>query len=223
MGISTLCGGFALHSMLFNDEYKILVIATKQEVAKNIIEKVQTAYEFLPNFLKSGIKIENNNKLQLALSNGSSIKAIASSPTAGRGDSIACLILDEAAHIDYADDIWTAAQPTLSTGGKCIMLSTPNGQQGLFYKIWQQAEEGTSIGGAKFNPISLPWYLHPDRDQTWRDEQDVVLGKREAAQECDCLAGDTHITIRDKITNIIQKITLKELNELISNGQLINM
>ena len=186
MGISTLSAGFALHSMLFNDEYKILVIATKQLVAKNLIEKVQMMYEFLPNFLKAGLGIENNNQLQLALTNGSSIKAVSSSPNAGRSEGLSLLIQDECAHIDYAEEIWTAAQPTLSTGGKCILLSTPNGQQGLFYRIWQQAEEGTAIGGARFNPISLPWYLHPERDQAWRDEQDSVLGKREAAQECDC-------------------------------------
>ena len=95
MGISTLSGGFALHSMLFNDEYKILVIATKQEVAKNLIEKVQMMYEFLPNFLKAGIKIENNNKLQLVLSNGSSIKAVSSSPNAGRSEGLSLLLMDE--------------------------------------------------------------------------------------------------------------------------------
>jgi hypothetical protein len=65
------------------------------------------------------------------------------------------------------------------------MLSTPNGQQGLFYKIWQQAEEGTSVGSFKFHPIRLAWYMHPERDQSWRDEQESLLGRRMAAQECD--------------------------------------
>lgn len=83
--------------------------------------------------------------------------------------------------------IWTSAQMTLATGGRAILLSTPNGMQGLYYQLWQQAEEGRSIEGLdKFNPISLPWYLHPERDQNWRNQQDHLLGTRMAAQECDC-------------------------------------
>jgi hypothetical protein len=66
------------------------------------------------------------------------------------------------------------------------MLSTPNGQQGVFYRIWQQAEEGSAGDGFRFKPISLPWHLHPERDQSWRDEQEAALGKRMAAQETDC-------------------------------------
>lgn len=90
------------------------------------------------------------------------------------------------AFINDIDTIWTAAQSTLSTGGSCIMLSTPNGIGNLFHRTWQVATEGTvSQGLLKFHPIKLPWYLHPDRDQKWRDQQDVLLGKRMAAQECD--------------------------------------
>jgi hypothetical protein len=91
------------------------------------------------------------------------------------------LIIDEAAFIDRIDTIWTAAQQTLSTGGGCIALSTPNGVGNWFHKQWLGAEEGTN----KFNTIRLHWTDHPDRDKTWRDEQDKVLGPSQAAQECD--------------------------------------
>jgi hypothetical protein len=186
MGISTLSAMFSLHSMLFNDEFKILVIATKQEVAKNLTGKVQLMFENLPAFIKQGISVVTNNRMELTFSNGSGIKAVASSPNAGRSEGLSCLIIDEAAHIDHIEEIWASAQPTLSTGGKCIMLSTPNGQQGVFYRIWQQAEEGSAGDGFRFKPISLPWHLHPERDQSWRDEQEAALGKRMAAQETDC-------------------------------------
>lgn len=186
MGISTLTAMFSLHSMMFNDEFKILVIATKQDVAKNLTAKVQLMFENLPAFIKQGISVVTNNRMELSFSNGSGIKAVSSSPNAGRSEGLSCLIIDEAAHIDHIEEIWASAQPTLSTGGKCVMLSTPNGQQGVFYRIWQQAEENSSNSGFKFKPISLPWHLHPERDQAWRDEQDSELGKRIAAQECEC-------------------------------------
>ena len=80
------------------------------------------------------------------------------------------------------DTIWTAAQSTLSTGGQCIALSTPNGVGNWFHKHWVEAEEGSGM----FNFIKLHWTVHPDREQEWRDEQDRLLGPSLAAQECDC-------------------------------------
>ena len=94
MGISTLTAGHALHEMMFNDDFKILVIATTQEVAKNLVEKVQLMFEMLPNFLKQGgLSIVNKNKLSLVFSNGSSIKAVSSSPDAARSAALSLLIL----------------------------------------------------------------------------------------------------------------------------------
>lgn len=187
MGISTLVAGYALHNLIFQDDFKVLVIATTQEVAKNLVQKVQLMFEFLPAFLKSGLQIINNNKLSLTFSNGSSIKAVSSSPDSARSEALSLLLIDECAFIESAEEIWTSAQMTLSTGGKAVILSTPNGQGNLFHSLWQRAEEGTNEAGLdKFNPIRLNWDLHPERDQTWRDQQTVLLGKRQASQECDC-------------------------------------
>lgn len=95
------------------------------------------------------------------------------------------------AFIPDMDEIWTSAQMTLATGGNAIVLSTPNGIN-LFHQIWQNAENGDAEDGLdKFNPIKLPWYLHPERDGNWRKQQDVILGKRNAAQEC--FTGETLI------------------------------
>lgn len=201
MGISTLTAGYALHNMIFNPDFKVLVIATKQDVAKELVKKVQIMWEFLPSWMKQGLEIVNNNKLSLVFSNGSEINAVSSSPDAARGQAISLLILDECAFLPYATEIWTAAQMTLSTGGSCIMLSTPNGVGNLFHQVWQQAEEGTPVGGVeKFNPISLPWYLHPERDQQWRNQQELLLGKRMAAQECDCdFATSGHTVVESDI------------------------
>ena len=179
LGISTLSAGFSLWTMLFKNDKNILVIATGKDVAKNLVTKVRVMYDNLPSWLKTNV--EETNKLSLRFTNGSQIKAIASNESAGRSEALSLLILDEAAFIDKVDEIWTAAQQTLATGGNCIALSTPNGVGNWFHKQWVGAEDGTN----EFNTIRLHWTDHPDRDQTWRDEQDKILGPSQAAQECD--------------------------------------
>jgi hypothetical protein len=205
MGISTLVAGYALWLMLFHKDKKVLVIATKQDVAKNLVTKVRYAHENLPKWLQN-TTIEDN-RLSLKFGNGSEIKAISSSPDAGRSESLSLLILDEAAFIEYIEEIWGSSQQTLATGGKCIALSTPNGVGNWFHQMWVGAKEGDN----KFNPINLHWSLHPDRGQEWRDEQDKILGPKLAAQECDCLWGDSSVTIRDKETGEVFDISLENL------------
>jgi len=179
IGISTLVAGYALWLMLFHKDKNILVIATKQETAKNLVTKVKFMHDNLPVWLRGSII--TNNKLSLQFSNGSQIKAVASSPDAGRSEALSLLILDEAAFIDAADIIWTAASSTLSTGGKAILLSTPNGVGNFFHKMWQQAESKEN----GFNPILLDWKVHPERDQAWRDRQTELMGELQSIQEHD--------------------------------------
>ena len=180
LGISTLTAGYSLWLMTFHSDKNILVIATKQETAKNLVTKVRVMHSNLPSWLKNTC-IEDN-KLSLRYKNGSQIKATSATADAGRSEALSLLILDEAAFIPKVDDIWTASQQTLATGGRAIVLSTPNGVGNFFHKTWVAAESGES----NFNFIQLPWHLHPERDQAWRDEQDKLLGPAQAAQECDC-------------------------------------
>ena len=179
LGISTLSAGYALWLMLFHNDKNILVIATGKDTAKNLVTKVRVMYDGLPQWLKTNT--EEVNKLSIRFANGSQIKAIASNESAGRSEALSLLIIDEAAFIDRIDTIWTAAQQTLSTGGGCIALSTPNGVGNWFHKQWLGAEEGTN----NFNTIRLHWTDHPERDEVWRKEQDKILGPSQAAQECD--------------------------------------
>ena len=179
LGLSTLTAGYSLWLMTFHSDKNILVIATGKEVAKNLVTKVRVMYDGLPSWLKS--EFEESNKLSLRFTNGSQIKAIASNESAGRSEALSLLIFDEVAFIDKIDTIWTAAQQTLATGGNCIALSTPNGVGNWFHKTWVGSEDGTN----EFHPIKLHWSAHPERDQSWRDEQDIVLGPTKAAQECD--------------------------------------
>ena len=180
LGISTLTAGYSLWSMIFNQDFNVLVIATKQEVAKNLVTKVRVMHEFLPSWLKG--KTVEDNKLSLRFANGSQIKAVSAAGDAGRSEALSLLVLDEAAFIDRIDEIWASAQQTLATGGRAIILSTPNGTGNFFHKTWVKAEADEN----KFNTIRLHWSVHPERDQTWRDDQDSLLGPKMAAQECDC-------------------------------------
>ena len=181
LGISTLSAGYSLWLMLFHKDKNILCIATKQDTAKNMVTKVKFMYHNLPSWLK--IDAAEDNKLTLRLHNGSQIKATSASSDAGRSEAVSLLLIDEAAFIDQIGEIWASAQQTLATGGGCIALSTPYGTGNWFHQTWVRAEEGTN----DFLPIKLPWFVHPERDQAWRDRQDELLGDpRMAAQECDC-------------------------------------
>lgn len=189
-GISTLVAGFSLWKMLFNQDFNVLVIATKQEVAKNLVTKVRVMNQYLPSWLKQ--ETVEDNKLSLRYSNGSQIKATSAAGDAGRSEALSLLVFDEAAFIDKIEEIWISAQSTLSTGGNAIILSTPNGVGNFFHKTWVGAEDGTN----DFNTIRLHWSVHPERGQDWRDEQERLLGPKGAAQECDCdfvSSGDTVI------------------------------
>ena len=180
LGISTLTAGYSLWMMTFHQDKNILVIATKQEVAKNLVTKVRVMHAALPSWIKQ--KCVEDNKLSLRYKNGSQIKAVSSGEDSGRSEALSLLILDEAAFIEKIDSIWAAASQTLSTGGQCIALSTPNGVGNWFHRTWMDAEDGLN----DFNFIKLHWTVHPDRGEEYRKEQDSLLGPSLAAQECDC-------------------------------------
>jgi len=192
LGITTLSSAYSLWMMIFHSDKNILCISITQETSKEIVTRVRFANDNLPSWLK--VKEQEDNRLSLRLTNGSQIKAVSSSGTAGRSSALSMLIIDEAAFIDNIDEIWTSAQSTLSTGGKAIVLSTPNGVGNFFHRTWVDAEAKKN----KFHTIKLPWHLHPERDQSWRDSQTKLLGPKMAAQECDCdfaTSGNTVIDV----------------------------
>lgn len=172
LGITTLSSAYSLWMMIFHSDKNILCISITQETSKEIVTRVRFANDNLPSWLK--VPCVEDNRLSLRLKNGSQIKAVSSSGTAGRSAALSMLIIDEAAFIDNIDEIWTSAQSTLSTGGKAIVLSTPNGVGNFFHRTWVEADAKKN----KFHTIKLPWHLHPERDQTWRDEQTKLLGPK---------------------------------------------
>lgn len=205
LGISTLIAGYSLWMILFNNDKNILVVAIDQTTSKNLVTKVRVMYENLPSWLR--LKAAEDNKLSLRLVNGSQIKAVASTGTSGRSEALSLVIIDEAAFVDNAEELWASLQQTLSTGGKGIILSTPNGTGNFFHKLWVAAENSQN----KFNTLRLPWQVHPERDINWRKRQDDELGIRLAAQECDCDFSTSGNTVIDPvILGEIMKSTVKD-------------
>lgn len=200
LGISTLIAGYALWMILFQNDKNVLVVAIDQNTSKNLVTKVRVMFDNLPSWMK--LKAVESNKLSMRLSNGSQIKAVSSTGTSGRSEALSLVIIDEAAFVDGAEELWASLQQTLSTGGEGILLSTPNGTGNFFHKMWTKAEAGEN----KFKTLRLPWTVHPERDQSWRDRQEAELGARLAAQECDCdfsTSGNTVVS-PDLITYYLQ-------------------
>jgi hypothetical protein len=208
LGISTLVSAYSLWMMLFQRDKNILVVATTQATAKNMVTKVRFAYQNLPSWLKIGAS--EDNRLSLRLVNGSQIKAVSAAGDATRSESVSLLVIDEAAFIDRIEEIFTAAQQTLATGGRCIALSTPNGIGNWFHKMYTKAQKREN----NFLPISLPWTVHPERDNNWREQQTKDLGVRNAAQECDCdFATSGNSFIEPEVLTWYEENTVREPQE----------
>lgn len=203
LGISTLLSAYALWLALFNDDKNILVLATKQKVAVNLVTKVKEMYKNLPKWLQKMSDVELFNRLSIRFKNGSQIGAESAAGDAGRSESCSFLICDESAFINGMDAKFASIQQTLGTGGGCCMLSTPNGYGNLFHKLYTEAETGLN----EFVPIKLKWDVHPDHDITWRRAQDDLIGERLASQEC----LDANVTVYNNITNEIDYINIAEL------------
>jgi hypothetical protein len=195
LGISTIVAGYIAWLILFYREKNVLVMATKYSTASNMVKKVKFLIKNVPDWLKIAT-VSIDNKHSFELTNGSQIKAIPTSEDAGRSEAVSLLVIDEAAHIDNMETIWTGLYPTISTGGRCIALSSPNGIGNWFHKAYEDAENGQNL----FIPTNLPWDVHPDHDQDWFDNETKNLGKREIAQEYLCnfnASGETVIDPED--------------------------
>ena len=189
LGISTITAAYVAWMMLFRREKNVLVIATKFNTAANLVKKVKAIIKHLPQWLKIAT-VDIDNRTSFVLSNGSQIKASSTSGDAGRSEALSLLVIDEAAHVEGLDELWMGLYPTLSTGGRCIALSTPNGVGNWFHKIYVEAENKTN----DFFPTKLPWHVHPDRCQEWFEKETRNMSKREIAQELECnfnMSGET--------------------------------
>ena len=185
-GITELISLYCLWLAMYHPNKTVIIISIKEVVAKKVLRKIKFMYRNLPNHLKVPVINGRSEKVigtatEMEFSNGSTISSIPTTEEAGRSESVALLVIDEAAIVRWASQIMAAAFPTLSTGGSCILNSTPYGVGNFFHKTWVDA----CARGNPFTPIRLRWRMHPERDMEWYMEMRRALGPRRTAQEID--------------------------------------
>lgn len=197
LGISTITAGLAAWYIIFYPDKPVLIIATKSTTAKNFLDKAKLIYQYTPKWMKPPVRTWQ--QMTLELDNSSVIHVSTTTADAGRSYAIALLVVDESAFIRNMQEIWTAAASTISTGGKAIALSTPNGAQGWFYQTCLLAEEvdrlketGITLTpeqeATNFKLVTLPWHVHPERDEAWYENMCKTFNydARQIAQELNC-------------------------------------
>ena len=159
-GVSTITSAWVSKRLVFASKTKpekILVIANKQDTSIEMANKIRAFVEQWPSWLGVGFSNDKNAQKHFKLSNGCEVKAVATSKDALRGYTPTILIFDEAAFIDADDDFWSACMASLSTGGKVIVISTPNGFDPIYYSIYDQALRGMN----DFKITEMYWYRDP--------------------------------------------------------------
>ena len=216
LGLSTLAAAYSVWQAIFYKEKNILIIATKLAVAQNFIRKVKTYIKSMPNWLLVPV-ITANNKQQVEFSNGSQIKAVPTSEDAGRSEALSLLIVDEAAFVRNFDELWMGLYPTLSTGGRAIILSTPNGVGGQYHELYTKAERKEN----KFNPIKLMWDVHPERGDEWFEKETKNMSKKQISQELLCdfaSSGDTFLS-----QDVLEKLRIVTKSPIEKSGPEMNV
>ena len=202
--ISTTVAAYVCWLMLFHRDKNVLIVATKLATATNLVKKIKAIHRHLPPWLKIA-EISIDNRQSFELSNASQVKASSTSGDAGRSEALSLLVVDEAAFVEGMEELWAGLYPTLSTGGRCIALSTPNGVGNWFHKTYTEAEEDKN----DFHTIKLPWEVHPERDQEWFVKETRNMSRREIAQELECnfnASGETVVN-GDDLKRILEYTT----------------
>ncbi len=192
-GKSTSAAGYLLWYAMFVPDSTILIAAHKYTGAQEIMQRVRYAYELCPDHIRAGAT--SYNKGSIDFENGSRIVSQTTTETTGRGMSITLLYCDEFAFVrpTIAKEFWTSISPTLSTGGKAIITSTPNSDEDQFALIWKGANKRidefgneTALGQNGFRAYQANWWEHPDRDEKWKAEEIGRIGEERFRREHGC-------------------------------------
>jgi hypothetical protein len=190
---TTVAAGYLLWFAMFRPDSTVLVASKTYASAQEIMSRVRFGYELCPDHIRAGAV--EYNKGSIVFDNGSRIVSATTTANTGRGMSLSLVYLDEFAFVPrrIAEEFWTSLRPTLATGGKCIITSTPNNDDDTFARIWQDSNKRfddigniTPIGINGFAPYIATWEVHPDRDQQWADGELVAMGREKFEREHLC-------------------------------------
>tara|TARA_B100000700_G_scaffold152450_1_gene169221 strand:+ start:3169 stop:4824 length:1656 start_codon:yes stop_codon:yes gene_type:complete len=182
-GKTTTMVAVILWFVLFNESFNCAILANKASTAREILGRLQMAYEWLPHWLQQGIVEWNKGSLELE--NGSKILASSTSSSAIRGGSFSLVYLDEFAFVppELQEEFFASVYPTISSGAtsRVMITSTPKGMN-LFYKLWIDAEEGRN----EYTPIQVHWSAVPGRDEAWKQQTINNTSADQFRQEFEC-------------------------------------
>jgi hypothetical protein len=222
-GKSTTAAGYLLWYAMFVPDSTILIAAHKYQGAQEIMQRIRFAYEACPDHIRAGVT--SYNKGSIEFENGSRIVAQTTTENTGRGMSISLLYLDEFAFVrnTIAKDFWTSIVPTLSTGGKAIITSTPNSDEDQFWEIWRAANKNTDeygntteLGSNGFKAFRAYWNEHPDRDEDWAAEQKSKLGEERFEREIEC----NPIIFDETLIDAMKLSNLEGIDPVFKQGQI---
>ena len=209
-GKSTTIIAYLLHQVIFNDNINVAILANKSTTARDLLGRLQLAYENLPTFLQQGVL--NWNKGSLELENGSKLLAAATSSSAIRGGSFNIIFLDEFAFIpaNISEQFFSSVYPTISSGkkSKVLIVSTPHGMN-MFYKLWNDAENKRN----DYVPIEVHWSEVPGRDEKWKAETIRNTSEAQFATEFEC----EFVGSVDTLLNPSKIRTMSHSNPIVSN------
>jgi hypothetical protein len=182
-GKSTIIVSYLLHYVLFNDNVNVAILANKSSTARDLLGRLQLAYEHLPKWMQQGVL--NWNKGSLELENGSRIVAASTSSSAVRGSTFNIIFLDEFAYVpnNIAEEFFSSVYPTISSGksSKVMIVSTPHGMN-MFYKMWMDAVNKKST----FVPVEVHWSEVPGRDEAWKEQTIKNTSESQFQTEFEC-------------------------------------
>jgi hypothetical protein len=223
MGKTTCATGYLLWYTMFVPESQVLIAAHKYEGAQDIMNRYRFGYENLPDFIRAGVHTYNRNSIEY--DNGSRIQATTTTENTGRGKSLSLIYCDEFAFVqppEKAKEFWTALSPTLSTGGKCIITSTPNSDEDQFAMIWTEANKRLDefgneqeLGTNGFHSFFAHWSEHPDRDEEWAAVERSKIGAERFRREFDC----EFLIFDETLINAVKLIEIKGVEPIMTMGQ----
>ena len=219
-GKSTTTVAFILWFILFQEDKTVALLANKGETAREILGRIQLAYQHLPKWLQQGIREWNKGSFELE--NNSRVIAAATSASAIRGYTINLLFIDEAAHIDNWDEFFTSVYPTISSGkeSKIILVSTPNGLN-HFYSVWVNAIENRN----GYRPILVNWQDVPGRDEKWRDQtlagMNFDIEKFNQEMNCEFLGSSGTLIAGWKLKELVHQAPMVQKEGLIQYKQAV--
>ena len=182
-GKSTIIVSYLLHYVLFNDNVNVAILANKSSTARDLLGRLQLAYEHMPKWLQQGVL--NWNKGSIELENGSKIVAASTSSSAVRGSTFNIIFLDEFAYVpnNIAEEFFSSVYPTISSGksSKVMIVSTPHGMN-MFYKMWVDAENKRN----DYVPIEVHWSEVPGRDEKWKEQTIRNTSEAQFQTEFEC-------------------------------------